>query len=235
VVYTVVDINFTPVNTAKDAEDLMRISIGSINSAFIKSADFSIKLSTEMSNQMIMQSASGKDLPEGYGTANYDPKTMRVSKFARGDRMFERGVIPPDKVTKSNKSNSSPENKKAKYARLLTDQNKDFYLYVVNVGKEEETYILAETSPAFLKNILLDVKDKKAVYTNNSIMPGTTFKMDILGIGGITFLSQFTLDHVPSSYNYEQCVWQISQVSHKIENKVWITSITADPRPLTTL
>jgi len=59
--------------------------------------------------------------------------------------------------------------------------------------------------------------------------------MDILGIGGITFLSQFTLDHVPSSYNYEQCVWQISQVSHKIENKVWITSITADPRPLTTL
>ena len=231
-VYTVIDSNFTHVNTAKDAEELMRISIGSINSAFIKSADFSIKLSGEMSNQMVMQSASGKELPQGYGTANYDPKTMRVSRFARGDRMFERGVIPPDKVAKSN---SSPENKKAKYARLFTEQNKDFYLYVADVGKEKETYILTETSPATLKGILLDTKDKKAVYTNNSIMPGTEFKMEILGIGGITFLSQFTLDHVPTSYNYEQCVWQISQVSHKIENKVWTTSITAQPRPLTTL
>jgi hypothetical protein len=231
-VYTVIDSNFTHVNTAKDAEELMRISIGSINSAFIKSADFSIKLSGEMSNQMVMQSASGKELPQGDGTANYDPKTMRVSRFARGDRMFERGVIPPDKVAKSN---SSPENKKAKYARLFTEQNKDFYLYVADVGKEKETYILTETSPATLKGILLDTKDKKAVYTNNSIMPGTEFKMEILGIGGITFLSQFTLDHVPTSYNYEQCVWQISQVSHKIENKVWTTSITAQPRPLTTL
>ena len=231
-VYTVVDNNFTHVSTVKDAEDLMRISIGSINSAFIKNADFSIKLSAEMSNQMIMQSTSGKELPVGYGTANYDPKTMRVSKFAIGDRMFERGVIPPDKAIKSN---SSPENKKAKYARLFTEQNKDFYLYVADVGKEKETYILTETSPAVLKGIMLDVKDKKSIYTNNAIMPGTEFKMELLGIGGITFLSQFTLDHVPTSYNYEQCVWQISQVSHKIENKVWTTSITAQPRPLTTI
>ena len=231
-VYTVIDINFTHVNTAKDADALMRIAVGSINSAFIKSANFSIKLSGEMSNQMVMQSASGKELPAGYGTANYDPKTMRVSKFARGDRMFERGVIPPDKVTKSN---SSPENKKAKYARLFTNHNNYFYLYVADVGKEKENYILTETTSAVLKAILLDTGDKKSVYTNNAIMPGTEFKMEILGIGGITFLSQFTLDHVPTSYNYEQCVWQISQVSHKIENKVWTTSITAQPRPLTTL
>jgi hypothetical protein len=231
-VYTIIDNNFTYVNTAKDAEDLVKISIGSINSSFIKSADFSIKLSTEMSNQMVMQSASGKDLPEGYGTANYDPKTMRVSKFSFGDRMFDRGVIPQDNAVESN---NSLENPKAKYSRMLTDQNSTLYVYTANVGKEKEIYILAENDSAFLKSIIVDVTDKKAVYTNNAIMSGTTFKMEILGIGGITFLSQFTLDHVPSSYDFEQCVWQVSQVSHKIENKVWITSITAEPRLLTTL
>lgn len=249
--YTIRDVNFSSINTKEDAEDLMRISLGSVNSAFMKSAEFSIKLSVEMSNQMIMQSASGKDLPVGYGTTNHDPKTMIVSKFSRGDRMFDRGVIPPDKTTPSN--NNAAENTLAKYKRQFTDQNinKQFYVYkyspkplltplfaTVNDLKNRppsETFILTETDSSFLRNILLDTRDKKAVYTNNAIMPGTEFKMELLGIGGITFLSQFTLEHVPSSYNYEQCVWQVSQVSHKIENKVWTTTVTAQARPLTVL
>ena len=234
--YRAKDVNFNSMNTKKDAADLMRISIGSINSAFIKSADFSIKLSGEMSNQMVMQSASGKELPEKYGTSNYDPKIMRFSKFARGDRMFDRGVIEEDSVIISNKSK---EEKEGKHKHTRSIENSNFLVYTVRKvaqgEKEKRQYILAETDSTFLKSIVLDAKDKKAIYTNNAIMPGTEFKMEILGIGGITFLSQFTLDHVPTSYNYEQCVWQISQVSHKIENKVWITSITAQARPLTSL
>ena len=75
----------------------------------------------------------------------------------------------------------------------------------------------------------------KAVYTNNGIMPGTDFKMDFLGLSGITFLSQFTLDHVPRAYSYKNAVWQISDVRHKVENKVWTTSITAQARPFITV
>jgi hypothetical protein len=229
------DVNFSTRNTTKDAENLMRISIGSINSAFIKSADFSVKLSGEMSNQMVMQSASGKELPEGYGTSNYDAKTMKVSQFAYGDRMFDRGVID---VIVSDKSEKTPDHKN-KYIRLFTENNSNLVVYEtkkVKTGeKEKRKYILAEKNPNYIKTIILDSTDKKAVYTNNAIMPGTEFKMELLGIGGITFLSQFTLDHVPSSYNYERCVWQVSQVSQKIENKIWTTSITAQARPLTSL
>ena len=146
--------------------------------------------------------------------------------------MFDRGVIPPGKIVISNKSEDSA---KVKYKRMFTEQNKDFYVYKVDVNKVEQTYILAENDSSFLKGIIIDTRDKKAVYTNNNIMPGTKFTMELLGIGGITFLSQFTLDHVPSSYNYERCVWQVSQVAHKVENKSWTTSVTAEARPLSSI
>ena len=230
-VYTVVDSNFTPINTVKDAKSLLTISIGSVNSAFMKTAEFSVKLSGEMSNQMVMQSASGKDLPEGYGTANYDAKTMEISKFSRGDRLFDRGVIPTDKTTPSNNTN---ENSQTKLKRMFKSENKkEFYVYTA--PDKKTVHILAENSPSFLKAVLLNTKDKRAVYTNNGLMPGTNFTMELLGIGGITALSQFTLDHVPSSYNYERCVWQVSDVKQKVENKVWTTSITAQARPLTSI
>ena len=96
-------------------------------------------------------------------------------------------------------------------------------------------YIIAEKSSDFLKNILIDIDNKRAVYLNNGIMPGTEFHAEFLGIGGITYLSQFTLDHVPSTYNYKNAVWQIADVKHKIENKMWTTSIMAQARPLTIL
>ena len=226
----------------------------------MKSAAFDMKMSGEMSNQMIAQSASGKNLPNNYGSSNFDAKSMKVSVFSIGDRMFERGARPPESVQDSN---NSPENSKVKFSRMFTEQNKNFYVYkteksttisttgagtyatstnfasLANVNPtktvvEKQIYILAETSSDFLKSILLDTSDKKALY-NTGIMPGTELKIEFLGIAGITFLSQFTLDHVPSSYNYEQCVWQISGVTQRIENKVWTTTVTAQARPLTSL
>ena len=259
-VYTVIDVNFTPIYTKNGAEKLTRISLGSINSAFMKSAAFDMKMSGDMANQMIAQSASGKPLPNNYGSSNFDPKSMKVSVFSNGDRMFERAARPPTSIENSN---NSPENSKVKFARMFTEQNKNFYVYTteksttiattgaetyatstnfaglanVNPTKtvvEKQTYILAENSSDFLKAILLDISDKKALY-NSGIMPGTELKIEFLGISGMTFLSQFTLDHVPNSYNYEQCVWQISGVTQRIENKVWTTTVTAQARPLTSL
>lgn len=231
-IYTVYDTNFSPIRTVRDAENLLRITLGSVNSAFLKSADFSVKLSSEMSNQMIMQSASGKDLPDSYGSMNIDPKSMKVSRFARGDRMFERGVIPPGRTTPSD--NKKPE--ESKYKRKFDPNNKkEFYTFKGGTGADASYYILAEETSTFLKTILLDTKDKRTMYNNNGLMPGTDFTMEVLGIGGITFLSQFTLDHVPSSYNYENAVWQVTGVKQKIENKSWTTTITAQARPLTSI
>jgi hypothetical protein len=102
-------------------------------------------------------------------------------------------------------------------------------------GRSEKTYIIAEKNSDFLKNILIDIDNKRAVYLNNGIMSGTEFHAEFLGIGGITYLSQFTLDHVPSTYNYKNAVWQIADVKQKIENKMWSTSIMAQARPLTIL
>lgn len=230
--FTAYDVNFTPVSTKKAAAELPRITMHSASSAFIKSADFSVTLSGDMANQMVMQSASGKPLPEGYGEANYDPKKMKISQFSAGDRMFDRGVIEPENVEKSK---NDPATEQAKYKRQYSKENKSFYINKVKRDTLWEYYIMTETSSEFLKNILLDASDQKSIYANNAPMPQTILTLNLLGIGGITFLSQFTLDHVPSTYNFENTVWQISDVKQKIENKTWTTTITAQPRPLNSL
>jgi hypothetical protein len=204
----------------------------SANSAFIKSAEFSVTLSGDMANQMVMQSASGKPLPQGYGTANYDPKKMKTSQFSAGDRMFDRGIIEPENVEKSK---NDPATEQAKYKRQYSKENTSFYVNKVERDTLWEYYIMTETSSEFLKNILMDASDQKSIYANNAPMPQTILTLNLLGIGGITFLSQFTLDHVPSTYNFENTVWQISDVKQKIENKTWTTTITAQPRPLNSL
>lgn len=245
----VIDNNFTPVGDKESADALPRFALNAVNYAFMKNSSIGVKISAEMMNQMVMQSASRKPLPDKYGTATYDPKTMKYSTFQRGDRLFDRGVFTPTQTEKSDKANDS---EKLKLSRLFTEQNKDFYVYRYNPTKKgmsfierivgtgtdvpDQIFILTETGPAFLKNILLEMKSaEKSVYTNNGIMPGTDFKMEFLGLGGITFLSQFTLDHVPASYNFKNVVWQIADVKHKVDNKVWTTSITAQARPLNSL
>jgi hypothetical protein len=86
-----------------------------------------------------------------------------------------------------------------------------------------------------MKSVVHNKKDKIAPYINNPIMPGTTFDMETLGIGGITYLSQFTLSSVMDTYSKNQSVWQVANIKNKIEDKVWTTSITAYVRPLTTV
>lgn len=245
----IIDNNFTPIGDDKSSEKLPRLVLNSVNSAFIKNNSISVKISTDMLNQMVMQSANKKPIPSEYGSATYDPKTMKYSVFQRGDRLFNCGVFTPDQTEKSN---GSKESEKQKFTRMFTEQNPDFYVYTYNPTKKgqnllerlvgtgtdvpNQVFILTETNSNFLKTILLDAKNAAgAVYTNNGIMPGTDFKMEFLGLSGITFLSQFTLDHVPRAYSYRNAVWQISEVHHKIENKVWTTSVTAQARPFSSI
>jgi hypothetical protein len=247
--YTVNDANLTPIVTKADAVDLPTIRLNSIDSAYLRSANLSIKMSSEMGNQMVMQSASGKTIPSQYGQGNVDPKTMKVSRFSRGDRLFDVGVF--DQLVESNKT---VENKKSKYTRMFSD-NGSFYLYKKQFKSTESTieltrtgtrqgtrqvstikgYILIEKDKSFMNSVVNNKQDKKASYINNPIMPGTTFEFELLGIGGITYLSQFTLANVLDQYSYENAVWQIANIKHKVEDKVWTTSITAQVRPLTTV
>ena len=270
----VVDSNFTPVGDEESAKKLTRFVLTANNYAFMRNASFEVKISSEMVNQIVMQSASGKPLPQGFGSSTYDPKEMKYSIFSRGDRMFDRGVYVPTQVTSSNNSNENP---KGKYSRMFTEENKDFYIYKYNsptkkrvpnpkyvvipknvptygapggmlgggmysepeyieISEPVQIFILTETGPAFMKSILMDIKStEKAVYAKNGLMPGTQFRMDFLGISGITFLSQFTLEQVPNLYDASNAVWQISDVKHKVENKIWTTNVSAQARPLITL
>lgn len=225
--YTVIDTSFTAIKTSADASALPNITIGSLDSAFIKSAELDVKLSVEMSNQMIMQSATGKDIPEGYGRGNVDPKTAKVSRFAMGDRLFDVGVydeLPPSNVDKKSGS-------KFRLTRMYTREG-SFFDYIT---REDYSYILCENDSLFMRNILNDPKDKNATHIHNPIMPGTTFRFETLGMGGFMYLSQFTLANVPNTYSSEYSVWQISDVKHRVENKVWTTNVVAQVRPLSVL
>lgn len=228
--FTVTDTNLTPITGVKDTVNLPTIKLNSIDSAYIKSANLSIKLSAEMGNQMVMQSASGKDIPSQYGQGNVDPKTMAVSRFSRGDRLFDVGVYDSLKP-----SNTSGDNKKSKYTRLFKAEDSQFYVYNRKDGNEIVSYILYEYDKSFMSSILNNKKDKKASYINNPIMPGTKLELEFLGIGGITYLSQFTLANVLDQYSYKNAVWQVSNIKNKIEDKQWTTTITAEVRPLTTV
>ncbi len=238
--YSVNDSNLSYINTDKDASRLMRISVGAINSAFIKSAGFDVKISAEMMNQLVAQSANEVATLSGnnskLGVMNNDPKRIRPNRFSGGDRLFAYGALP--NTTDSNQTTepaTTTTQKIAELKRMFTDDNDGFYIYSSGKGAESKRYILAETDATFMTQLLTGEYDEKATYQNNAIMPGTEFRFDILGISGITYLSQFTLDHVPDTYNYQNAVWQVSDIKHKVENKMWVTSITAQVRPLTIL
>ena len=244
-VYTVIDNSNTPISDAVDSNGLAIIELNAITSAYLKTATLSVKVSSDMAAQMVLQSASNRVVSQQYGQGNNDPKTMPISSTSEGSLLFDIGVqklnVP---------SNSSDNNPQSEYARLFLAGSK-FYYY----SKETQTnrtvtnrrggtstqkvsnitnYILYEHDSGLMRSILNNKKDKNATYINNTIMPGTKFEMELLGIGGIRYLSQFKLANVLEQYNYENAVWQVSMIKHKIEDKIWITYIMAEARPLTT-
>jgi hypothetical protein len=66
-------------------------------------------------------------------------------------------------------------------------------------------------------------------------MPNTKLTIELQGISGIDYLSQFVIDHAPEAYNYETAIWQVADITQNIEDKNWTTTIVAQVRPLTVL
>lgn len=240
--YSVIDVNFSTTNTKKQAASLPKFTVNAAEDSSMKTARFEIKISPEMMNNMIMLSANKQVSDKQVIKQTYDNKIMHFDDNLLGDRLFDYAQ-PRD----AGPSNESEESKKAQTARLAKDNPAVFRM--VEIKKKAtipktlkgsqpqekdriEKYIIAEKDSTFLKNVIIDINNARSIYTEKFLMPGTEFHADLLGIGGITYLSQFTLDHVPSTYNYENGVWQIADVKQKIENKMWITSIMAQCRPL---
>lgn len=93
-------------------------------------------------------------------------------------------------------------------------------------------YILYEKTKDFMKN-LLNKPSIATSYGTGNIMPGTTLTLEFLGISGISYLSQFVIDHAPETYNYLNAVWQVDDIKQEVVDKNWTTTIIATVRPLT--
>lgn len=238
--YTVIDHNFTNIKYNNNSDSLPRIPLFSNNAAFMQNASVSVKMSPEMIKQMMVVNSTKKvTIQKGYGTFTTDLKILQQSKYLNGDRLFSCAVIPRENVVESNLSaNRSQIHAGSLNSRKFSpqdDASTDTFVHVKikkNSGNEFIYPIIAEKSKNFLKTIVMDPYDDHPTYTNNPLVPGSNFSIELLGIGGFSLFSQFTLSHVPDAFSYEKCVWQVIGIKHTIENNVWKTSITAQARPI---
>lgn len=278
--YSVYDENMAGISTKNDAADLPIITLGALDSAYMKSVSFDVKISQEMMNQLVFQSANPEQDPDGSTQTKNVAANPISNRYSAGDRLYVKGELP----TKSESNNApdipttptdSPEERqrrvqervksleqrdaaraeatkqqqaiakqekeaKEKKRKVREEGNAESFLiyYVPDPGNKDESllkkYYICEKYKDFL-NYNLTLPNKNAPYLNNGIMPGTTVTIELMGISGINFLSQFLLDHVPPEYSYTTAVWQIADVRQNIEDKNWTTTITAQVRPLTVL
>jgi hypothetical protein len=257
--YSVYDQNLPGISRSNDAEKLPRITLGAAESSYIMSANFDVKLSQEMMNQLVMQSANPeKDLDGSTQTTNVKEKPI-VSRYSAGDRLYRKGELKTITDSSAAPGSQSPEEKKKqdeirrkkeeerrkeeeiqrkKKRQIRGENNKDTFLVYYEVNRQNpdivNKYFLCEKNKDFL-NYVLTLPNKSAPYLNNGIMPGTKLTLELLGISGIDYLSQFTLDHAPEAYNFTSAVWQVSDIKQSVSDKKWTTTITAEVRPLTIL
>ena len=262
-VYSVIDDNLSGISTSGQAGRLTKISLGSLSAAFLRSVKLDVKISQEMMNQLVAQSGTPQEDKDGSTeTSNITGKPI-VSRYSLGDRLYRKGelitksdseqapaISPRERErqeTRRREAEEAAEKAKREAAeaaakeqekelkkkeKLRDEKNEDtFLIYYENPDKK---YYLCEKTPDFL-NYVLRLPDKSATYQNNTILPSTKITLEFLGISGIDYLSQFTLDHAPEGYNYSDAVWQVEDVRQEVSDKMWTTTIQAGVRPLTTI
>lgn len=250
--YSVYDENMPGISTKNDARNLPKITLGSIDSAFIKAASFDVKLSSEMMNQLVMQSANPQQDPNGTTNTSNVKANPIVSRYSAGDRLYYKGEIktiitseqssgtnltPEQQIRRREEEQKAKQEELEKKRAARNASNSNFFVYYEknpNDPKNDLKYYLYEKDKTFL-NYLVTLPNAKSPYLNNAIMPGTTLTIELMGIAGINYLSQFLIDHAPETYNYENAVWQISDIKQTVEDKNWTTTIVAQVRPLTVL
>jgi hypothetical protein len=243
--YSVYDENMAGASSKNDASFLPVITLGALDSAFIRAASFDVKMSSEMMNQLVMQSANPQQDKNGSTQTKIVAANPIVSRYSSGDRLYEKGILetvvaaaktPSVKDIDAHVAQQDADIKKKRQARSNKNKN-TFYIYYKqnpNDKKNHLQYFICENNSTFL-NYILKLPNKEAPYLNNAIMPGTTLTLEFLGISGIDYLSQFLIDHAPDPYSKENAVWQVADIKQTVEDKMWTTTIVAQVRPLTTL
>jgi hypothetical protein len=212
-----------------------------------------------MMNQLVMQSSNPEKDKEGSTQTKNVATNPIVSRYSAGARLYRKGELKA-KTDSENAPAISPEERQRKVQdrvkeleardtareaaakekeeqlkkkeKLRSETNEDtFLIYYEGTDKK---YYLCEKTNDFL-NYALRIPDKKATYQNNGIMPSTTLSIDFLGIAGIDYLAQFLIDHAPEDYNYNNAVWQVTDIKQEIIDKMWTTQIVASVRPLSSL
>lgn len=239
--YSVIDQSLPGITKRADAEDLPRIVLGALDSAYLKSAKFNVKLSSEMMSQLIFQSANPyKDKAGATPSKNVKAEPI-ISRYSEGDRLYELGILKTKVRADSGPTLSGGvsrdlEAEKAQVEKIKAERNeKNFFIYYKqDASGNIKKYFLYEPGKDFM-NYILGQPDLKAPYANSSIMPNTSLEIQFLGISGINYLAQFVLDHAPEAYDFTNAVWQVSDVRQVVEDKNWTTTIIANVRPISTL
>jgi len=231
---TVMDIKFAPVLNEKTASELTRIVPGSVNHAYLLSAGMDVKMSPEMSNQVLFTAGSaeladkekGKKAPND--TENKDDDKTKPTedaqsfgKFVSNDRLADKAYKSP-----STTSNTDAKNENAKLSRNTSDEGFNIYSF------GDVHFYLNEPSDTLMKQIVMEDRNAAAAYVNAPVMPNTTFEFETLGISGFTFLGMYTLDHVPEQYSYKNAIWSIKSVKQNISFGMWKTTIGAELRQI---
>jgi hypothetical protein len=235
-IYTVYDENLAG-NSTQVVNSLPVITLHANNSAYIKSATFDVKVSSQIMTELINRSSTNDTREANNTTAVKTVSTEPLpNRASGGDRMLKKGnlnhvVVDPKKT---NQNSSASET-------VLRDRNinnkNQFYVYYVK-DQEDITntydFIVCEKNSTFLNNIIYSPKGNRlGGRAAENIIPGIKMTLQFLGISGMYFLSQFLLEHAPQMYNRENAVWQISDVQQSVEDNNWTTTITAEVRPLT--
>lgn len=239
--YSVIDQSLPGITKKSDAANFPRIVLGAMDSAFLLSAKFNVKLSSEMMSQLIFQSADPSKDKDGATPSKNVKAEPIISRYSEGDRLYKLGILKTTVRADSGPTltggvNRDLEAEKAQVEKIKAERNeKNFFIYFKQDSNGEITkYFMCEPAKDFM-NYILTQPDQKAPYLNGSIMPNTRLELVFLGISGINYLSQFVLDHAPEPYDFTSAVWQVSDVKQNVDEKEWKTTVIAEVRPLSAL
>ena len=103
------------------------------------------------------------------------------------------------------------------------DSNKENGWNIVNLVLPNEALLIAIMND-------MDLQNNSNVYGGQQ--PGFTVEMTLQGISGLRTFQLFSLKNLPSPYSEREILCQIVDVSHKVENGNWTTTIKAGIRSI---
>lgn len=198
-------------NTEGNGQSTYVFNVGTRRS-IVTNYGFNMKLANNVAIDTLY--ANGKAEDAKNSETNSNPFSQNVDRWGGGETTGKGPDIPKE-IEKTS-------------TRQITD-NRFFYLKLPTGGGGEEfqEIFLVEPYTDILKASLNDTNLLNV--KNNSIFPGLTIDMTFLGIAGLRHLDCFMVRPVPKVY--ENTLFQITNITHDIQDSRWETKIKAVVRP----